>query len=213
MIEFNTRLRMVVQSMYDQGEVVPVSHLSGGYPVPLEARPILVRLVELVMLSEYTKQDTKEFLMSRHYGMRTFITTPGCSPNRNTSRSRVQYDLTKLKAALGPDFFSVVLEGGDLTRQAEAVDGLVKKVRGRSLLEQYTFPLPSPTGEVTELDEQSTERLIKLTKYFSSAQQTRWSRQFTLEMVNYIAYLESHADDLIGNNQITYDKLKALLTK
>ena len=213
MKQFNTDLRMVVASMYDQGRVVSVSHLQGGCPVPPEARPILVDLVTLTMLTEFTKADTKEYLASRHRGIRTFTRTPGCSANRNTSRSRVQYDLSKLKSELGLDFFNIVFQGGDLTRQAEAVTRLMKKARGHSLLERFIIPLPSPTGEAPELTDQSREKLIQLTKCFSSARVTYWSHRFTVEMVNYITYLENHQSELSDSDQETFDTLRRLLTK
>ncbi len=205
MKDFNQYMKAAVASMWKDGVVTEVESLNGRR-VPLEARPLLKRLVHLVMDTDYTKPDTKLYLV-KSYGMR-LVGGEGCASNRNSSRSRIQYDITKLKAALGADFFDRIVEGGDLCREAEALAKLERKARGRSLLEGYLFPLPSPTGELEALDGEQLERLRRLTKLFGSARANYWRKQFTPEMLNYLNYLNNHREQLSEENQATYDRLR-----
>lgn len=207
MRDFNRYLRMAVASSYQDGTVKEVERLAGGYAIPPEARPILAQLVRVVMLSDYTKPDTKEYL-STPRGMRTIYHGKGVASNPHTSRSRIQYDLTKLKTALTISFFDRLMEGGDLTEQAEAVERLERKARGRSLLEGYQFDLPSPTGELEAIDRDTLNKLMTLTRAFGSARVAYDRSKFTPDMINFLNYLENHREQLSQENQATYQYLR-----
>ena len=211
---FNDFLRQLVRVSYKGGEVVPVSHL-GGYAVDEELKPILVDLVKLVMLTDYTKADTKEYLQQRYAGCRSVYQGEGCAVNKNTSKSRINYDLMKLRRVLGEDFFTLAFQDHalDVERAGQRIGGLLTRVTSRRLLDGFASGLSMPElGDHTQLNEAEKENMMEIVRTCSKrGLRSRWSC-FTGDMVDYILHLERATPDALDDeDREVYRQLKIWL--
>lgn len=97
--EFNRLLLECVNSMYQNGHVSPALFVS-GYGLNDGAQSVLMKLVELVMHTEYFKEDTKNYLSGKYLSFRSTVKDGCIEVNKSTRQSRIRYDLSKQKAAL-----------------------------------------------------------------------------------------------------------------
>ena len=211
---FNDFLRQLVRVSYKDGEAVPVSHL-GGYAVDEELRPVLVDLVKLVMLTDYTKADTKEYLQQRYAGCRSVYQGEGCAVNKNTSKSRINYDLMKLRRVLGEDFFTLAFQDHalDVERAGQRIGSLLTRVTSRSLLDGFAPGLSMPElGDHELVFDNDIKVLLEIVRTCSKkGLRSRWSC-LTGDMVAYIKHLENTSeDDLDDTDREVYRQLKIWL--
>ena len=99
---FNSLLRHCVSARYTKNGVQTADYIA-GYGLFVEAKEILKELVTLVMETEYFKPDTKKFLSDKLRSYRNVVNCSGCAKNSHTSRSRINYDLSRLRGVLGED--------------------------------------------------------------------------------------------------------------
>lgn len=211
---FNDMLRALVRASYKDGQVIPLSFLN-GYAVSEEVRPVLVDLVKLVMLTDFTKPDTKEFLQRRYAGCRSIYVGEGCADNKHTSKSRITYDLMKLRRVLGEDFFTVAFQRGtlDVEQAGKKIRCLLSKVTGKSLLDGFAqgLHLPDP-GDPELIFDDDIEALLDIARTCSKkGLRSRWS-YMSGNMVAYIKHLEETSiDDLDDSDRAVYEQLKRWL--
>ena len=212
---FNDMLRALVGASYKDGQVVPLSFLN-GYAVSGAVRPVLVDLVKLVMLTDFTKPDTKEYLQQRYAGWRSIYVGEGCADNKHTSKSRVTYDLMKLRRVLGEDFFTVALQRGtlDVEQAGKNIRGLLSKATGKSLLDGFAqgLHLPAEPGDNELMFDGDKEVLLEIVRSCSKkGLRSRWSC-LTSDMVAYIKFLENTSeDDMDDSDRAVYEQLKLWL--
>lgn len=211
---FNDFLRQLVRASYKDGEVVQISYL-GGYGVDPDLQPVLADLVKLVMLTDFTKPDTKEYLQRRYAGCRSVYGGEGCADNKHTSKSRVTYDLMKLRRWLGEDFFTLAFQSHtlDVERAGRKIAALLSKATGKSLLDGFAqgLRLPDP-GDHESVFDGDLEVLLEIVRTCSKkGLRSRWSCM-TGDMVAYIKHLEDTSpDDLDDSDGAVYQQLKRWL--
>lgn len=162
---FNNLLRQCVINMSIGGAVQAVSSIS-GYRLSERAKSLLIELVALVMNTEYFKLDTKIYLSSKYRTYRNVVNNDGCSSNNHTSRSRINYDLSKLRGVLGEDALDIIIKysDADLTRYEEKIKALYQKYRNKSLLDGFTLRLPECNEIVTSLTDDEVINLLGLAR-------------------------------------------------
>lgn len=197
---FNSLLRCCVMDMYTTKGIQTVEHLA-GYGLSGEAKTILAELVKLIMETEYFKPDTKEFLSSKFRSYRNSTNSSGCAGNKHTSRSRINYDLLKLRVALGQDALDIIIKQreADLTRYKEKIQILLQKHRQKSLLEGFTIKFPKCDEPVHSLTDDEMISLIGLARMHSKKGIQEDEKRITANMVGYIKYLEQNQESLQGD--------------
>lgn len=197
---FNYLLKQVVEEFHgNEKEVRTV----GGYSLSEEKRIILRMLKELVMNTNYFKEDTKIFLFSRYGTNINYNNSNGCSSNKNTSRSRINYDLLKLKSVLGGDALEIIIksQNKDLSYYAERINDLIMKTKGKIFLEGFSIKVPECYIESKELSQEEIENLKEIVKYGSKKYLRLLEKRMTINQVAYLRYLEKNKDNLSGREK------------
>lgn len=197
---FNNLLRCCISAMYTENGVQTVDYLA-GYGLSQEAKETLIELVTLVMETEYFKPDTKNYLSNKLSSYRNVGYSSGCAINSHTSRSRINYDLSRLRGALGEDTLDIIIKqkGADFTRYREKIQTLIQKHRQKSLLEGFTIKLPQYNELVTAISEDEIMNLISLARIHSKKGMQEDEKRITANMVGYIKYLEQNQEHLQGD--------------
>lgn len=205
---FNSLLRCCVSTMYTDAGVQSVEYLA-GYGLSAEAKDVLKRLVLLVMETEYFKPDTKKFLSDKSKSYRNVVYSIGCASNSHTSRSRINYDLSRLRGILGEDALDIIIKqkGADLIRYKEKIQGLIVKHKQKSLLEGFTIKLPECSELVVSISENEILALIGLARIHSKKGMQEDEKRITASMVGYIKYLEQNQEHLQGDELECFQSL------
>lgn len=209
---FNSLLRCCVVEMYTAEGIKTVEHVA-GYGLSGEAKEILAELVKLIMETEYCKPDTKEFLSSKFRSYRNSANGSGCAGNKHTSRSRINYDLLKLRVALGQDAMDIIIKqkGADLTRYKEKIQSLLLKHKQKSLLEGFTIKLPGCNEPISSITGDEMMSLIGLARMHSRKGIQEDEKRITANMVGYIKYLEQNQESLQGEELECFQALSEWL--
>jgi len=199
--------------MYSGNGIKNVDSIS-GYRLSDEAKGVLKELAMLVMETDYFKPDTKAYLSSKFRTFRNSNITDGCATNKNTSRSRINYDLSKLRCQLGDDAMEIIIKqrNADLSRYKEKIKGLLDKYRNKSLLDGFTIKIPECNELVKDLPEDNILTLLGLARMHSKKGIKESEKYFTPEMVGYIRYLESNLSNLNEEEMEYYNALAEWLT-
>lgn len=197
---FNSMLRYCVSAMNTKNGIQTVEHLA-GYDLSEKAKEILKELVILVIQTEYFKPDTKKFLTDKFGSYRNVSYSNGCASNKHTSRSRINYDLSRLRGALGEDSLDIIIKqkGTDLTCYREKIQVLIQKHRQKSLLEGFTIKLPECNELVTSISVDEKLNLIGLARIHSKKGIQVDEKRITTSMVGYIKHLEQNQEHLQGD--------------
>lgn len=209
---FNGLLRCCVVEMYTAEGIKTVEHVA-GYGLSGEAKEILAELVKLIMETEYFKPDTKEFLSSKFRSYRNSTNNSGCAGNKHTSRSRINYDLLKLRAALRQDALDIIIrqKGADLSYYRDKIQSLLQKHRQKSLLEGFTIKLPEGNEIVSHITDDEMTALIGLARMHSGKGIKEDEKRITTNMVGYIKYLEQNQESLQGDELECFQTLSEWL--
>jgi len=161
-----------------------------GYELSDRKKEILKAVYDLVMKSNYLKPETRAFLEGKG-SYRHCNNVAGASKNENTSRSRIYYDLSKLKKLLGEQLGTAVLQATDdeLKRVEERVHKVMEKHREKSLLDGFSIKLPEPEI-VEELTESEFKDLVAFIKLYSYKGIMRAEANISARQVGYLRYLE-----------------------
>lgn len=209
---FNSQLRSCISEMYKKG--TKLEHIS-GYPLSEDASNILYELYQLIMETDYYKKDTIMFLINKYGTYRAQYDNEFCSKNKNTSRSRITYDLSKLKKLLGEDALDIIIkkQDTDLSRYKEIIHGLLEKHRNKSILDGFTINLPK-YGEVNDsLTEDELNILMDIASSHSRNSKRLAEMRMTKRMLGYMQYLEKNKDSLTEGENNYYEDLKAWLVE
>lgn len=207
---FNRQLRSCISEMHKKGR--KLEHIS-GYGLSEEASNILYELYQLIMETEYFKPDTKKFLSSKYGTYRTKYDDEFCAKNKNTSRSRITYDLSKLKKVLGEDALDIIIKqrDNDLSTYKEKIHELLERNRNKSIIEKFTIKLPEYGKIYNSLTEEETEILFHIVTTTSKTYKRAIEGLITEKMLGYILYLEQNKDKLTVEESECYGSLKACL--
>lgn len=207
---FNRRLGACISEMYKKGG--KIEHVS-GYGLSEDASNILYELYQLIMETEYFKPDTREFLSSKYGTYRTQYNNEFCAKNKNTSRSRITYDLSKLKKVLGEDALDKIIKQRDydLSTYKEKIHELLERNRNKSIIEGFTIKLPKYGKIYNSLSEDEKEMLFEIALTTSKKYKRDMEKLITEEMLGYILYLEQNKNNLTAKEFECYDGLKACL--
>ncbi len=205
---FNGLLRACVSMMYSKSGIKAVDSI-GGYSLSDEAKDFLKELVTLVMETDYFKPDTKAYLSSKFSTFRSSNIVDGCAENKNTSRSRINYDLSKLRCQLGDDAMEIIIKhkNTDLSRYRERIKCLWDKHKSKSLLDGFTIKIPECNELVSELLEEKIITLLGLARMLSRKGIKESEKYFTPDMVGYIRYLEHNLSNLNEEEMEYYSAL------
>lgn len=201
---FNKYLRTVVRSMYKDGEIVEAEHIA-GYSVSNDVKTLLKLIVQLVM-GGYFKEESKQVLLGVSYR-----NSGNAMDNVNTVKSRVAYDYVKLSRILGIDFFETILnkQESDLSSYTTKINQLLESNTKSSVLDMITIKLPEHSGnEIDYICQEDWMFLLGAFAWYSKQSVQRTEKQLTGDMVDYVKYLECHADGLNEIQQKHYDILQ-----
>lgn len=206
---FNSLLRMVCSSVYNEDKEVKEVKSIAGYALSEQAQGLLVSLVKLCMLTDYFKPDTKEYLTNKYKTIRTVSGADGCASNKHTSRSRINYDLSKLRAVLGEDSLDVIVKqyDADLTSYISKINELLKKHEHKSLLDNLLIKYPKTNDICREIDNDSIFTLLRIARLQSKKGRLIDENELTSDMVAYVNYLENNKDSLRGDDLEVYQAL------
>lgn len=207
---FNRRLRACISEMYKKGG--KIEHVT-GYGLSEEASNILYELYQLIMETDYFKTDTKKFLSNKYGTYRTQYNNEFCAKNKNTSRSRITYDLSKLKKVLGEDALDVIIKQRDniISAYKEKIHELLERNRNKSLIENFSIKLPEYGEIYNSLTEEEVETLFHIVTTTSKTYKRTMEGLITEKMLGYILYLERNKDKLTAEELDYYDDLKVHL--
>lgn len=210
---FNSLLRSICSSCYNEGKEVKKVEAVAGYALSGQAQGLLVSLVRLCMATDYFKPDTKEYLSNKYRSIRTVIGVDGCASNKHTSRSRINYDLSKLRAVLGEDSLNVIVKqpNADLTNYISKVNELNKRYERKSLLDGFYIKTRSGEEMKTEVSEDDFNILMEIVKYGSKKGKMLMESNLTPEFIGYIKYLEQYEELLEDKEKERYNTLSAWL--
>lgn len=166
--DFNHSLRVLIAEVERQGE----NHLMSvaGFALTDESREIALLIYRLVMQTSYFKPDAKNYLISRKGSYRRFQKDDKCAVNRNTSISRIRYDIKKLEKLLGIDNLNRLFDG-TITDLEEYKQKLRKKIREyerKSLFNNYWVKIDINIEDVQTveiLSEEERKAFETLQKY------------------------------------------------
>jgi hypothetical protein len=207
---FNNLLRQSISEIFKKnGKISSVS----GYGLTEEAKDILFELKELIMETDYFNPDTKAFLSSRYGSYRNFPNNDKCAVNKHTSRSRINYDLSKLKKVLGEDALDKIIKqrDNDLSTYKDKVHELLERHRNKSIIENFTIKLPEYGKVYDRLTEEESEILFHIVTTTSKKYKRTMEGLITEKMLGYILYLEQNNDKLTAEEFECYDSLKECL--
>jgi len=184
-----------------------------GYRLSEEARELLKKIVKLVMETEYFKPDTKNFLISKSRNYRNDEFRSICAKNKHTCRSRIFYDLAKLRAALGTNAMDIIIKQprADLTIYKDIIQDLLMKYGEKRLIDGFTIKLPKVAAKVTSIPDEDYEILREIAKYGSKKGKMLMEFNMTPEIVGYLQYLDENKDKLSSKETERYNELSAWL--
>lgn len=202
---FNNLLRHSMCEIHTKGK--NISSI-GGYGLSADAKEILLDLYKLIMETTYIKQDTRSFLVNKYVTYRTRVYSSGCAVNKNTSRSRIFYDTSKLKRALGEDFFDVIIKNRntDLSRYKFKIQELLIKYKNKSLLDGFAIKLPQCNQIITNISDDDVDKLSNFVQYGSKKAKEMFEKGMTEDFVGYLMYLEQNKEKLEGKDLMRYNK-------
>lgn len=206
---FNSLLRMVCSSFYNENKEMKEVKSIVGYVLNEQAQGLLVSLVKLCMETDYFKPDTKEYLTNKYKTIRTVSGVDGCANNKHTSRSRINYDLSKLRAVLGEGSLDIIIKQphADLTSYISKINELLKKHEHKSLLDNLTIKYPKTDDICREFDKDSIFTLLRIARFQSKKGRMIDENELTSDMVAYVNYLENNKDSLQGDDLEIYQTL------
>ena len=193
--------------MYKDGKIVEVKYVA-GYTVNKEVTALLQLIVQLVMTTDWFKEETKQVLLGssyRHSG--------NTLDNVNSVKSRITYDLSRLTKVLGADFFENVLykQDIDVRSYTNKINELLDLNNNRSVLDLIMIKLPEYSGkEIDYITQEDWMFLLGVFAWYSKQSVQRTEKQLTRDMVDYVKYLECHVDSLNEIQQKHYDLLQRL---
>ncbi len=206
MIKFNSGLKDLVRRLYRDGKVQEVESI-WGLSSDKEVTALSKLIVELTMCTDYFKSETKSVLQGRSYRM-----SGDASVNKNTTVSRVNYDLARLKKILGEDFFDTLMyhkKEMDFDRYTSKIQQLIGKYSRKSILDTVAIKLPkSSETEVKSINKKDWANLELLFTWYTKQSVHDMEKQLTGDMISYIEYLESHSDGLDEVQRKHYDTLQ-----
>ncbi len=205
---FTGLLRQCIGLMYKNETIISVESIA-GYRQSEQAKEILIELIELVMQTDFTKPDTKEFLSNKYKTYRSISICNGCATNKHTSRSRISYDLSKLKGVIGEDAIKIILgsKDKDLSIYKDKIQQLLKKYKEKSLLDGFAIKIPQCNEMVTGLSEKDRWELARIISMSSKKSRARDEKNLTSDMIGYIKYLEGNKGSLQGDDLDMYQTL------
>lgn len=202
---FNKYLRQIVRTMYSNGDILDVNYVA-GYTLSRQVKELLQLLVQLVMKTDYFKNETKQVLLGESYrnSGATLI-------NTNTVKSRVVYDFGKLSRILGADFFDIVLhkQNIDLSNYTAKINLLLELSKNKSALDILQIKLPECSGkEINDISQEDWMLLLYVLVKYSKCEVHRIEKQLTGNMVDYVKYLENNKSCLNDIQRKHYEILQ-----
>ena len=215
-MSFSEDLRSIVQSCYKNGKVIDPKDkpVVMGYGIMREdARTAARLLTELVMLTDYTKPDTKAFLFNSNASYRKIGSIDGTAANKNTARSRIQYDLLKLRSVLGEDALDVIIRNrnADLTGYINKISGLLDKCKGRPLADGVILKIKAADRAVNDISVDDYNLLHTIFFQYAKKQKAKVESLINTDMSGYLRYLHENRDCLSGVHMDRYKELEALV--
>lgn len=195
--EFASKLRYLVRECYkDDGSIGISKKQLWEYKLSQGSEKVLEELVYLVMKTRYFAQEEKDFLLGESFiQIQQKLEANGRKINVNSLKSRIYYQINRLKKELGEDALEEICrtKSNDILKHYyKKIKQLEKGVKSKSLLDNLLLKVPEVTGErVTALEEEDAELLMHIVTYHSKAMLEIVQPYFTSEMASYLKYLES----------------------
>jgi hypothetical protein len=206
-LKFNTYLKMIVRSMWRDGKIVDVDSIPGFGSDP-EIKALIKLLVELIIQTDYFKPESKAVLQGVSYR-----NSGDASVNKNTAKSRVNYDFSRLTKVVGEDFFERVnKQDFDVSAYTSKIAQLIAEYSKKSILDTVAIKLPKGSGrEIKSIEAKDWNFMFALIKNYSKPYMHRIEKKVTEEMIDYIEFLENHPDSLNDEQQEHYEALQKLM--
>lgn len=169
-----------------------------GYEITERVVPVLNTLVKLVVNTSYLKPETQAVLIGNK-SYRNCGTVEGAAENKNSSRSRVYYDICKLKRVLGNELIEGILKADDTTLNKinSELLSLIEKYDKNVLAKQFAIKTPQVSqGEYHELSENEWKELYCFMKYYSKKTMAKMEERISVKQITYLNYLECHEEEL-----------------
>lgn len=203
---FNMYLRNVIRKMYVDNNIVAVNSLL-GYNLSKQANEVIKPLIQLVMCTDYFKEETKIMLQGR-----TYSTSGRGNVNKNTIKSRIQYDLSKLKRELGAHALRNIITNDkmDLSSYKVTINRLLLENEKKSVLELLAIKVPVCNGNnIVNLEFEEWSQLLYLMEYYSKKTIQMMEKLFSTNYVGYIRHLELNENSLDEEERFKLNLLRS----
>ena len=211
-MNFNNYLKAVIQEVGNGDSRNDCNSLLGNH-ISNETAELLKKIAHLMMETDFTREDTKQYLSSKISSYRQVHKVDGCSQNSSTTATRKLQDIDKLKKVLSEEFFDelIVNKSIDIERYTNKVQSLIDKQSKKSLLDGLYIKTPNCEGITTSINDEDFIILMEVIKYGSKKGKALLESNLTPELIGYIKYLEEYKDMLEGKELEQLEMLTAWL--
>lgn len=211
---FSKILRLAVSSCYsEKNGVVIRNNRIGNFKVHPKSVPAWRELIKLAMETGYFKRDVKKYLQ----GQSVENISNDRMEKKATTKSRINYQLGRLKQELGEDAMLELLESSDeivISRHKKKIHELLKEYEKKSLLDNIMIRIPTYDGrEVKSLEEDVLESMYYIIGIYAKKIVRGIEGEFTADMVAYVHYLEEQnkEEELTEEEEANFKRLVRLL--
>lgn len=201
--KFNSDLKWLVSGFFKDGMIIEDGSIL-GYPPTKDQQRLCCKIAHLVLdPNGLCKADTKNYLL----GAEVF---KGNADNPNTSRSRIQYDMKKLRLLMGDQMLADICRKRDgFVQYEEQIDNILKKYQSRSIFDKLVLKVKHSDKAPAHVDLSADEKitLLELFETYGKNKVKRAEESVTLEMIRYVKYLEENQDRLSGEEQEFWELL------
>lgn len=175
---------------------------------------VLSALYKLVMQTDYLWTESRMWLA----GMRTYRVINETVEQKekvkpSTARSRIYYDVVKLKKLLGPGLVMEVFNADP--ERLEEIHTVIKKKLEKydtnSLIKQLAIKVPEPAGECAEITEREWDELLFICKHYARKRVEFIESKTTPRHMSYLVYLQEHEADLPERQKEKLEQIKKYL--
>lgn len=214
---FGKALRDCVCAFYDEEGYIRDEPLKTYIPIKLTPDRIgaLRKLVQLVMLTDYTDRYTKCYLSHPTYTYSRVAKTINLETEETYSdtkvRCKIWYTVQKISQLLGEEAINNIVYYGveDISNYHEILDKELA-VFSTSVLNHFVIPLRCE--KITkELDKDSFEELLNIIRPYSKTYVGLIQRSIEGEMLQYFNYLISQRYVLSGIDEERYNQIVDML--
>lgn len=214
---FGKALRDCVCAFYDEDGYIREEPLRMYIPIKLSSTrvEVLRKIVQLVMLTDYTDEYTKYYLSHPTYTYSRVADVVNIKTGKAFSeakvRSKIWYIVQKISQLLGEDSINNIIYYGaeDMTPYNEILDKELA-VLSTNILTNFVIPLRSEKI-CKELDEDSFNELLDIIRPYSKSYVGLIQRSIEGEMLQYFNYLISQSQLLTGKDEERYKRILDIL--